>query len=350
MNIIDKIDILNKEYIITETGMRNISKLAKKYKSCVIYYHKDLDGVTSAIAFKKYMKQQYNLPCKDAHMMQYGGEEFAAAKPRKDQLNILVDFAHGRMTMQIHTDHHDNQTSFDPKKQAIAMVKTPSNVAAISDTISPTDIFTSKDIDAISMVDTADFAKHGLSPDDIIRSVFEPNPNINVTKNHQMMALVTNKLLLTYKNKPGFLTNVVMKSNSSLISMYNNITQLARKEGYKTPEDIEAHSENYKNQRKDKMVAGKISNIKNMSNGESAMFGSTILQMGGGYMGGKNQYDRYTIFSLYPDSDYLITVWPMGLIQLSKNPFVSKQNPYHLSDIMMKKICLNLNLNYNQLK
>ena len=284
------------------------------------------------------MKQQYNLPCVNAHMMQYGGEEFAAAKPKKDQMNILVDFAHGRLSMQVHTDHHDGQTSFDPKKQATAMVKTPSNVAAISDTISPRDIYTSKDIDAISMVDTADFAKHGLSPDDIIRSVFEPNPDLNITKNHQMMALVANKLLLTYKNKKGFLTNVVMKANPSLISMYNLIVRLAKKEGYKTPEDIEAHSANYKDQRRNKMITGKLSDIKGMKNGESLMFGSTILQMGGGYMGGKNQYDRYTIFSLYPDSDYLITVWPMGLIQLSKNPFVSKQNPYHLGDVVLKKI------------
>jgi hypothetical protein len=297
-----------------------------------------IDGVTSAIAFKTYLKQQYGLKTVAAAPMQYGGDEFAAVKTKKDRLSVLVDFAHGRMSMQVHTDHHEGQTSFDPKKQATAMVKTPSNVAAISDTISPTDIYPRKDIDAISMVDTADFAKHGLMPDDIMRAVFEPTKELNVEKNHQMMALVANKLLLSYKNKPGFLVKVVLNSKASLISMYGVITKLAKKEGYKTPEDIEAHGQNYKDQRKNKMIAGKIGDIKNMGNGESLMFGTTIVQMGGGYMGGKNQYDRYTIFSLYPESDYLLTVWPMGLIQLAANPFVRKTNKYHLGDVVLKKV------------
>jgi len=338
MNILNNIDMLQDELLVSESGIRGISKLVKQFKEAEIYYHKDLDGVTSAIAFKTYLKQQYGLKTVSVAPMQYGGDEFSAVKTRKDRLSVLVDFAHGRMSMSVHTDHHENQTSFDPKKQATAMVKTPSNVAAISDTISPTDIYPRRDIDAISMVDTADFAKHGLAPDDVIRAAFYPSKDLDVAKNHQMMALVTNKLLLSYKNKPNFLNNVVMDSKASLISMYNVIVKLAKKEGYKTQDQITTDSAKYKDQRKNKMIQGKIGSIKNMKNGESALFGTTVLQMGGGYMGKGNQYDRYTIFTLYPESDYLITVWPMGLIQISANPFVGKQNKHHLGDIMMKNI------------
>jgi hypothetical protein len=32
-------------------------------------------------------------------------------------------------------------------------------------------------------------------------------------------------------------------------------------------------------------------------------------------------YDRYTPFVLYPDADFLVIAWPMGLVQASCNPF-----------------------------
>jgi len=44
-------------------------------------------------------------------------------------------------------------------------------------------------------------------------------------------------------------------------------------------------------------------------------------------------YDRYTPFKLYPEADYICIAWPMGLVQISKNPFKKAVNPYHLADI-----------------
>jgi len=46
-----------------------------------------------------------------------------------------------------------------------------------------------------------------------------------------------------------------------------------------------------------------------------------ILQYGGGDMRRPGSYDRYTPFRTYPDADFLIMAWPMGLLQVSCNPF-----------------------------
>jgi len=42
--------------IISEGGIRNIGELSDRYKKAKIYFHQDLDGVTSAIAMKKYLE------------------------------------------------------------------------------------------------------------------------------------------------------------------------------------------------------------------------------------------------------------------------------------------------------
>jgi hypothetical protein len=39
--------------LIKETGIRDINALAKRYPKAEIYFHQDLDGVTTAIAMKR---------------------------------------------------------------------------------------------------------------------------------------------------------------------------------------------------------------------------------------------------------------------------------------------------------
>ena len=342
MNILDKIDmVLNESDTINESGFRNMRALAKKWKKAKIYFHQDSDGVSSALAVRFYLKQ-YGIKTVDAEMIQYGDLEYNVVKPKKGEMPVLVDFGHGKINMVIYTDHHDHsdkERKTSVKGQSRLLPKTPSNVQAISQTISPRDIFPPKDVTILSTIDSADFAKYGLTPDDISNAVFNKNPDVDITKNHQMMGLVVNKLLLTYKNKPNFLKTLVLTAKPSLISMYNVITKLAKKEGYKSPENIQQGSANYKEQRKEKeLPEGKPSDIPSMKNGQSFIYGTTIFQKGGGFMGGKNTYDRYTIFSLYPDADYLCTQWPMGMVQLSAQPFSSKKNLIHLGDLVMKKI------------
>ena len=43
--------------LIKETGLRDISALRKRYPKAEIYFHQDLDGVTTAIAMKKYLEE-----------------------------------------------------------------------------------------------------------------------------------------------------------------------------------------------------------------------------------------------------------------------------------------------------
>ena len=42
-----------------EVGLRKIAKFAKLHKTCEIYFHKDLDGVTSALAMKGFLETYY---------------------------------------------------------------------------------------------------------------------------------------------------------------------------------------------------------------------------------------------------------------------------------------------------
>ncbi len=339
MNILKKINnIQEQKYIINESGVRDMKKISKEYSKAKIYFHKDLDGVTSALGIKKYLEDN-GIKVIDAEPIQYGGEEYSVKKIGKGILPVLVDFAHGKPMMRIHLDHHDNQVGFDKLKQSISFSHTPSNIQYISQTISPTDVFSPQDIKVISTVDSADFSRYGFNPDDIMKATFKYDKNLDITKNHQMMGLVVNKLTLTYKNKKDFLSKLVMNSKPSLMSMFTVVKKLAKSEGYKTPDEIDQGGEKYKQQRKEKKIEnGKPSDIPSMANGESFLYGKTVFQKGGGYMGGKNVYDRYTIFGQWPETHYLITQWPMGMVQLSGNPFAQKKNPHHLGKIVMGKV------------
>ena len=42
--------------LIKEGGIRNIRKLSKRYDKAKIYFHQDLDGVTTALAMKNYLE------------------------------------------------------------------------------------------------------------------------------------------------------------------------------------------------------------------------------------------------------------------------------------------------------
>lgn len=334
MYIVDKIDDISR--IMNETGVRKIKELSKQYKKATIYFHMDTDGVTTAIGMKEYLKG-YGIKTVAAFPINYGGQEYAVPIPAKGTLAVLVDFAHGKPVMKIHTDHHEGQVGFQ-KGTATNFVKTPSNVAFISQTLSPRDLFPPEDIKVISTVDTADFARLGITPDDVMRASFAVNKDFDVAKNRFAMGLVTNKLLLTYKNKPKFLINLVMKAKPSLINMYNTIKALAKKEGYRAPEEIEKGGRAFVDQQQSKAKVGTVKDVKTMAFGQPLLVGTTIAQYGGGSMAGGKVYDRYVPFKIHPTADYYTIVWAMGLIQLSKNPFKKGSNPVHLGNLVMKKI------------
>jgi hypothetical protein len=286
--------------IIRESGVRDIKELAKRYPKAKIYFHQDLDGVTTAIAMKKYLESN-GIKVTDVEVIQYGDREFAVSKidAEGDTMPVLVDFAHGKPMFKIHTDHHDTQVGAGDTK-SISFTESPSNVRTISQVMSPKELFSNTDIDLISKVDSARYK--GTDPKDVINYLFRLDKEKGLEQNKTAMGLVANKLLLAYKNKPGFLEKLTMDAEPSLYSILNIIKRIAAEEGYATPEQMAKHQEDY---------------IKQQSQSENVKYeDGIIVQYGGGSMYKPGSYDRYTPFVLYPDADFLVIAWPMGLTTL----------------------------------
>lgn len=337
-----------------ESGLRNINDLAGQYTKAVIYFHEDLDGVTSAIAMKQYLNQ-YNIKVIRAIKIQYGEKEYSIPKSSDDLLNVLVDFANGKYMMKIHTDHHDRQLGAN-QTPATAFVKAPSNVENISTIISPTNIFSPEDISLISTVDSADYARQGITPEDVIQSVFKLDKEKPLKINKQNQGFVVNKLLLSYKNKPNFLETVVMESQPSLHSMYINVLKIFKEQypNEKGGQGTERGSQTYEQQQKS-LIAGNqrpeaVMNLGNLKPhgkgftvggrpklGQSMMTGFTLVQYGASSMFKGQKYDRYVAFKQNPYAHYFCMIWPMGLIQLSKNPFMKGNNPVPLGELVLGK-------------
>ena len=293
--------------IIKESGLRDINALAKRYPKAKIYFHQDLDGVTTAIAMKKYLEDN-GIDVVDSEVIQYGEKEFAVKKPDAsgDVMPVLVDFAHGKPMFVIHTDHHDTQVGAE-KDASKSFRQARSNVETISQIISPKELFPSSDILLISTVDSADFAKHDLTTKEVVNFLFRLDKEKGLARNKMLLGLVTNKLLLAFKNKKGFLESLVMDSEPSLYSILNNIKTWMSENTRETPEKLQRNAKDYM----DSMV-----NHRNVKADDGI-----ILQYGMGTLKGTGSYDRYTPFRNNPDADFLIIMWPLGLVQASCNPF-----------------------------
>jgi len=293
--------------LINESGLRNIKELAKRYPKAKIYFHQDLDGVTTALAMKNYLEDN-GIKVVDSEIIQYGDKEFSIKKQDAtgDTMPVLVDFAHGKPMFVIHTDHHDSQSGVE-KDTATSFRPSRSNVATLSQIMSPKEIFPNDDITLISTVDSADFAKYGLKPEDIMNFIFRLEKDKNLQKNKMALGLATNKLLLAYKNKPGFLEELVMTSKPSLLNIFQNINRIAQERGFATPQMMSRNQADYIEKQQDSP------NVKYED--------GIIVQYGGGSMMKPGSYDRYTPFKNNPDADFLVIAWPMGLVQASCNPF-----------------------------
>ena len=291
--------------LIKETGLRNISALKKRYNKAEIYFHQDLDGVTTALAMKNYLEDN-GIDVVGSHIIQYGDKEFAVKKndAQGDVMPVLVDFAHGKPMFVIHTDHHDRQVGVE-KGTSKQFRGARSNVETISQVVSPKDIFPSADIMLINTVDSADFAKYDLTPNDVVNYIYRVDKDSSLQKNKMLLGLVINKLLLAFKNKPGFLERLVMDSEPSLLSILNNIKSWMKETNAAQPEELQKNAQEYKE---------KMQDFPRVSD-------NIIFQYGGGSMFKPGSYDRYTPFRNNPEADFLIMAWPMGLVQASCNPF-----------------------------
>ena len=327
-----------------ESGIQNINELAKKYRKSIIYGHIDLDGITSGICAKAYL-EQYGIETVEFQKIQYGATEYSITKPRSDDiLPVLVDFSHGKPFMKIHTDHHDGQISYNTTSSQFR--KSRSNAETLSTIISTYDIFPQEDVRIINMVDSANYREEGVDKNDIIKAVLKIQKDNGVKSNRFKMGLICNKLLLTFKNKPGFMEEIVMTSGPSLLSMYNTILKIIRRHveagdrGWVSPETIEQNSENYlQNQEKKSIGKASLEDIDKMGDGQSALIGNVIFQVGGGNVRATGSYDRYTAFRLYPEAKYFIMLWDsLGMMQVSKNPFIEDSSEKHLGELVLGDI------------
>jgi hypothetical protein len=293
--------------LIKESGLRDINALAKRYPKAEIYFHQDLDGVTTAIAMKEYLKNN-GIDVIDAHIIQYGDKEFAVKKndAKGDVMPVLVDFAHGKPMFVIHTDHHDRQAGAEDTKST-SFRSSRSNVETISQVVSPKELFPSSDILLISTVDSANYAVNDISVDQVISYLFRLDKEKSLEKNKMLMGLVVNKLLLAFKNKPGFLETLVMECSPSLLNILHTIKRIMVEKGYAKPEQLETNKDEY---------------VKSMqTNPNVKVLGNVIVQYGGGSMFKPGSYDRYTPFKNNPEADFIVIAWPLGLVQASCNPF-----------------------------
>ena len=254
---------------------------------------------------KKYLEDN-GIDVVGSHIIQYGDKEFAVKKndATGDIMPVLVDFAKGKPMFVIHTDHHDRQAGAEDTKST-SFRPSRSNVETISQIVSPKDIFPSSDILLISTVDSADFAKYDISPDEVVNYLFRIDKDKSLQKNKMLIGLVINKLILAFKNKPGFMENLVMKSNPSLMSILTNIKDWMKQTNAPAPEELQKNAEAYKETMK----------------GYPKVEDNIIFQYGGGSMIKPGSYDRYTPFRNNPEADFLIMAWPLGLVQASCNPF-----------------------------
>jgi len=329
---------------LDESGIRNIRELAKNYDKAIIYGHIDLDGLTSSICAKVYL-ERYGIKTVDFQVIQYGATEFAISKPNDPKtMAVLVDFAHGKPFMKIHTDHHQNQQVM--KGSSNQFTHSESNADTWSTKISTSNIFPAEDIRVINMVDAAQYKREGIKQEDMLKASINVNRNNSVLRNHIDMGMACGKLVLAFKNKPNFFKEIVMRANPSLESMYNTIRQIIKERienkerGWINPNEIEKNAQEYwKEQSSKKIENGTIEDIDKINNGKSILIDDIIFQCGGGNTRKTGGYDRYTAFRLYPNAKYFIMLWDtIGMMQISKNPWNDDVENINLGDLVLNDI------------
>lgn len=337
-----------------ETGIRNINKIIDGYKKFEVWFHQDLDGIASCLGLSEYLKK-YGLVLDDAHIIQYGGLEYAIQNKKPDTLAVLVDFAHNKTFVKIATDHHQGQTGEVAPGGSTHAKHSRSNVETISGEISNNDLFTNTDIELIRTVDSADFLKYDLKPEDIQNVLFKFQRDKSADKNRFLMGLIANRLLLIYKNKrltvtsldgkrdhinKNFLECLALDCTPSLYSIFNNIRHYVNnaislewdmsKRSHNVPkklasvEDINKNLIEYIGTRQEEVVSKESGELEKHKDIDYDKEYGILKQYGIGSVFKSGSYDRYIVFKNFPDAKFVCTIFPMGLIQVSCNPFVEK--------------------------
>lgn len=294
---------MDKLKTLLESGIRNINKITEGKKWVDIYFHEDLDGVTTAIGMKKYL-EDYGIKLRNCYVIQYS-TQYKVKKPsgEPDVITALVDFSNGNIGYTIHIDHHSGQKGVSPET-VTHFRKAPSNVETISGVISPKDVFPPEDIKWINMIDSADFFKYGIKPDELI--VSQPEFTDNTDDNKRKMLLATNRILLVYKNSNNLMVDTVKQAEPSIISLYQTVKKLSK--NFPDIQNIDKNAQKFQ-----KELTQDQPGIKFYDNGLLVVNSFSMERNIGAY-------DRYAMFKAYPDTVVKIQQFP-GMIQITKNPF-----------------------------
>ena len=332
------------------SGLRNIKQIAKSYKEAEIYFHQDLDGIFSFLAMRKYLEDN-NIKVMDCHIIQYGSLEFNVKNIQKGRLPVIVDFAHVKDIFVIATDHHDSQTGAN-EKMSTSFKKSRSNAETISGEIA-TDIFTDCDIELVKTIDSADFVRFNLKPEHIQSSVFGMNTDLDANTNRFNLGLTVNRLLLSLKNKRIKITSLygnkeynnrnlmeclALDSKPSIYSLYLNIKHYIKNavsyewnldlktyhdpKKLPTPFQLNSNLYSYIESRKPYQYNNGVA-IKNKEIDYDPI-SKIVKQYDIGEIYKTGSYDRYVVFRNFPESNWVCTIYKMGLIQIACNPFKDK--------------------------
>jgi hypothetical protein len=345
------------------SGIRKIRKIRNAYKEAELYFHQDLDGVTSYLAMKSYLESN-KIKVVDSHVIQYGSLEFNVQNTKEGRLPVLVDFAHVKDMFVIATDHHDSQAGAN-SGMSTNFKKSSSNVETISGEISSSDVFLNTDIELIKTIDSANFVKWNLKPEDIQNNTFKFDKTISAEENRFKLGLVVNRLLLALKNKRikvisldkkyshhnrNLLECLVFDAKPSIYSLYANLMHYIKNaicfeykhdmRSYHNPvnlpslEEMNDNLNNYIQSRKEYVTNGEEI-IKNQNINFDRTY-KIVTQFDIGEVFKPGSYDRYVVFNNFPQTEWVCTQFKNGLIQIAANPFNSNQHNIHLGRITDK--------------
>ena len=348
--------------IILESGIRNASKIFKLYKKAILLYHKDLDGVVSAIIFREYLKR-YGINSIKFYPINYGDIATDYFKTAGDDvLKAIVDFAYGLPRFDILLDHHIGQmlTSLD---KSINIKHDPSNAEYLNFTISPKEIWKADEIEYISDIDSARYTKYISDSgdiDEVLRLIFFSSKKL-IYKYYKerdkkwklALALYCNLMILSGKNKEEFINYIVENSSPSLISLATTINN-AIKKGLLvkwgktlTVDDVYKSFIDFVEKNKEILLKGPTITLYSTKDWypefksavKSAIYDKKrpvfiyftdiklAVQIGMIDVKKTGGYNRYHSFLPNKDTDYLVYLYyPLPLIQISYNPFKKSEN------------------------
>jgi hypothetical protein len=204
--------------------------------------------------------------------------------------------------------------------------------------------------------------KYNILPEEIQKAIFNFNKNDKSERNRFLLGLVVNRLLLALKNKRIKVTSLdktrehynrnlleclVLDSKPSLYSMYLNLRHYIKfATSYEWNMDTKSYhdpkrlpTQNQLNYNLNSYILSRKEFINHsgllMRNRELEYDSEfkIIKQYDIGETFKTGSYDRYVVFRNFPDSEWVCTIYKMGLIQISANPFKAKTNNIHLGNI-----------------